>query len=540
MRKFYIFLILGVIKFSPGFAQVSAPVYPLPKDHPVYPAAADPQTAQNPDSWWLADSVWYSSWNTGSAAWHLYEREFKSYTNNGFPSEDLYLLLNGTTALWDNYNRYQYVYGPQGNTQQYNGQVWNILSGNWIQNMHSHYDDFGRMDTNWNKVFDMTTHHFISGVNGIYSFNSTNQMTGILLQMYDTITQGWKNYVRMTYTFSATGQMTETLGQIWSDLFLDWINNQKYEYFYDASGFSTGYLSSFWNTTTNTWDPYSNATYTNNTGGMPVTELFQFWDAGSSSWINFEKMDFTYTAANLVAGVLDQHWNGTSSSWINYSKEEHTFYSNNYQKNSYQWYWNPNGQFWMDTWYYYYDSLGGIQENYVKYLDFSTYAYTAGYRYLYYYNSAHQSTEYDQYMLEVGFNTWDPSARRQYTYDANGNNTVILDQNYNAATSQYDNTAKIETFFGLFTGNAEKTGITPACIYANPLVKGGRITCPELHPGQVYSMGLYSLDGKLVHQAVAGPGEGITIPVTIPSGMYVMRIFRNGILYSTGKVVVTG
>jgi hypothetical protein len=405
--------------------------------------------------------------------------------------------------------------------------------------MYYHYNDYGEIDTSLYLTFNPTADNFSSGSKSINSYNSSNQELQSIMQVWDSSSQAWVNSYMMQYTYLTSGQMSEQLTQTWNTSSNDWVNSQKTEYSYNSSGFATGYIAYNWNGTTSQWVPNMQAIYTNSSSGLPMQKLYQQWNSGTSSWDNSSLDTYQYNGNNQLLESTDQVWNISSSSWVNNWMQTNTYFLNGIQDTMYQYYWNPNASDWLASYYSQNDSLGYIIEYYSKSIDWTTYAYISGYRFLYFYNSQYQPTEYQHYDLNIATNNWDLSSHHLYTYDGNGNNTVELDQNYNDTTDSYENEDKVDHFYSFTTGVFNSPRPSSVCYYENPLPKGKPIQCPNLQNGKNYQVNLYSIKGQLVYSTLIHAGESLYLPQTLTEGPYFLKIFGDERMISQGKIILT-
>jgi hypothetical protein len=548
MEKYFLFSMIFILWSVPeAFTQTELPgilYHQLLVLHPGRPTSA--MEAMNeanqmplvPTSWML-DSSWYSNWIVSSSSWFTNEKNFLSYNNSGALQTNLYKVFNPGTNQWENLTQYVYQYGVSGNTLSYSGQTWYPTGAYWINFMYYHYTDFGGIDTSFYLNFTQNTNIVSSGNKSLYSYNSSNQLLQSVNQIWDTLTQGWLNSLMMQYTYLTTGQMSEQLTQTWNSSSSNWINSQKVEYSYNTSGFATGYISYNWNESSSIWIQNIQAIFTNSSTGLPLQKLYQQWNSGSNTWVNSSLDTYQYNANNQVLENTDQVWNPTSSGWVNNWMQTNTWFLSGVQDTMFQYYWNPNTSNWMITYYNHNDSLGYTTEYYSKSIDWTTYMYISGYRFLYFYNSQNQPTEYQHYDLNITTNNWDLSSHHLYTYDGNGNNTMELDQSYNDTTSSYENEFKVDHFYSFTTGIHELPGLSSMCYYANPLPKGKPIQCQNLENGKNYLVNLYSIKGQVVYSTFIHSGESLYLPETLSEGLYLLQVIQDGKVISQGKIILT-
>jgi hypothetical protein len=522
----------------------NAPFHQMSVLHPGRPASAqealnESKSAPLVTTYWMLDSTWYSNWIVSSSQWFVNEKNFLFYNNSGALQDNLYTVLNTLTNQWNNLTQYVYNYGASGSTVSYLGQTWYMTGGYWVTFMYYHFNAYGETDTSYYLNYDQNNNNYSSGNKSMNSYNSSNQVLQSITQSWDTLSHGWINSYMVQYSYQASGQMAEQLTQTWDSSLSIWMNSQKTDYSYDASGFATGYISYNWYEPSSQWNQNTQAIYTNSTSGLPLQKLYQQWNSGTNNWENSTLDTYQYNTNNQVVESTDQSWNSGSSSWVNNWMQTNSYFHNGGQDTMYQYYWDPNNSSWLDTYYSRNDSLGYTMEYYSKSIDWTTYTYISGDRFLYFYNSQNQPTEYQHYTLNILTNNWDLSSHHLYTYDGNGNNTVELDQIYNDTTSSYENEFRADHFYSFTTSIFENHGQTSMCYYSNPLPKGEPIQCRDLQSGKDYKVNLYSLKGQIVYSTVIHTGESLFLPETLTEGVYFLQISGDGQLISQGKIILT-
>ena len=487
---------------------------------------------------WMLDSSWYSQWLTPTQQWNLFQREFFQYNSSFQRTQDLILAWNNALGIWQNSIRYVNLYTGSGGLNSFITQAWYPSGAYWVTTSYTHFNDQGRTDTSFSKYYDPSSNKFSGGYMSLDYYNSSGMTSQIISQVLDTASGTWKNSMNQLYTYTASNKTSEYLVQMWNTGSNDWVNQQKMDFSYDGSGYSTGYTEYIWNASSSQWINSIQDIFTNNPSGVIMIDLQQQWIAATSSWRNKSQVSYQYNTGNHLTERFVQDWDTVSSVWVNSSKTELNYYSNNFMKENTQSEWNPLNSTWMDTWYNLNDSLGHQLEYYARNLDHTTYTYTFGYRYTYSYNVAGQCTEYDHYDLNLSTLAWDITARRQYTYNVDGNNIIQLDQTWDPGSSSWVNYFKLENFFSVYTGIKEKPGLSSVCTFANPLRKGETILCPNLVPGRDYTVILLNISGQgLLHFDYHG-GEPLQLPSSLAPGMYLLEVIDHGQILTSGKVIL--
>ena len=487
---------------------------------------------------WMEDSTYYSSWNTSSTDWDLYGKNFKTYNANGQTMVSFYIEFDRILLEWDNSFRYLYLYYPSRTSEMFTTQTWDKTLSSWKNVVHFHYNDNGKTDTTSSMVYDQIHHRYNSGSKSIYTYNVSGQNIEIINQVLDTVTSSWKNQSSDQFTFDAGNHITEVIHQDWVTGLNDWVNSIKSDYSFDGSGYATGTLEYIWDNAGSTWVYHLRGTFTNNASGYPVTELHEIWDAGASSWENLERETYQYNPDNQVTQYLDEDWDDALLNWVNYSKDTYSYYSNGNQDEYTGYFWNPISLSFMDVNYIRSDSSGYELEYYSKSIDWTTYQYTDGYKYIYTYNTFHNTDQILEQSLNVVSLAWYDFSRRQDTYDANQNCTVELDQNYDTLSLAWTNTYKQDHFYSYSSGIHGIPGTSEYCYFSNPAEAGERIVCPNLMAGKTYFIYLDDLQGRRVYTTNIHPGESFTVPGDLASGMYMMQLLEDGKIIAAGKLII--
>ena len=491
-----------------------------------------------PDSWWLLDSTWYSQWNAGTAAWVLNEREFLSYTSTGALQQDLYLNINTITLTWDNWTRYIYTYLSQGGIQWQANQDWDTFDHIWKDVSYYHYNDQGLIDTSFYKTYDPTHNIFLNGSRSIVTYNANHMYVETDYQNLDTATSNWVNQSKMLYTYDASNRLTELISQNWNPGTSSWVNSSKYDYTFDANGVATGFTEYSWNSGSSTWVNLELATYLNDVNGLPTQKLYQLWNSGSTAWVNQEITMYTYNGSNQLTQTLDLTWSTALASWVNNTKDTYSYYTSGIQEEHYQYFWNPIGVNYLDTYYNLNDSIGYPSEFYSKNIDYSTYQYTSGYKYLYTYTSQHRPLVILNQSLSIPSLIWKDNSRRTDTYDVNGNCITETDQQYDSVSVQWVNTFRQDHFYTMTTGIHEKPKVSTYCFFSNPMQSGQSVVCPDLDAGKSYQILLLNMMGQLIQTVNLHAGESFTIKQNLSPGMYFIQIIENGKDVASGKVII--
>jgi hypothetical protein len=202
------------------------------------------------------------NWEIESSSWVDWLRATYPNTYSGFPSIIVYeRWQNGS---WQDYSHYVHNYDSNNNLTNLLIQLWNTDSSGWTDLMQSNY-----------------------------SYNSTGLVGEILTQI---LTNGnWTNSSRSVYTYGSSEVVETLLTETWSNG--GWQNNSNQTYSYDANNYVTTLFTQTWDFATSSWIEYQ-SNYTNNEDGTPNQVIMQKWDVTSGSWNNYQRTTYTYPVIN--------------------------------------------------------------------------------------------------------------------------------------------------------------------------------------------------------------------------------------------------
>lgn len=236
-----------------------------------------------------------------------------------------------------------------------------------------------------------------------------------------------------------------------------------------------------WNTGTNMWDNFAKYDPIYSPQDLLIDDRVLSWNG--SSWENSSRHVYTYTGTNLEATNTYQTWGGVD--WVNVNRKS-TSYDVNDRPVEYL-YENWTGASWendvrfLET----YNTQGNLETE--TYQSWNGAFWMSSSRYTYTYNSNDLITEvltetwtgvwtnntketrtYDamEHILTRVYYSWSGgwqnSSQNLYTYDGNGNNTILLSQqwdpingwvNYSQYLYQYDGSNNLtEDLFQLWNG----------------------------------------------------------------------------------------
>ena len=207
----------------------------------------------------------------------------------------------------------------------------------------------------------------------------------------------WVNQLLYTYTYDGSGNLTQILHQDWSGG--AWVNNSRSTITYSSGRIAT-VTTEEWQYGSSTWVNSSKDTYTYDGSGNQTVWLMQTWVG--SSWTNLYLYTGTYNASGDELQALTEMWN---AAWVNVSKTDYTYDGSHRDTLAI-------GSTWLlDAWYVTTEDTSKYTGNLL-------------------------TEEVSVHILSV------TTYRTQYTYDADNNQTLVLEQRWNLAYEVWDNDAK--------------------------------------------------------------------------------------------------
>ena len=148
-------------------------------------------------------------------------------------------------------------------------------------------------------------------------------------------------------SLTSFGQNTQNvqslLTESWGGNPGDWQNLNKNIYSYDSNGYMTNDLTLKWDIPSSTMQNLKQNNYVNNPDGTVSQMITQSWDNVSGSWGNSAKYSYTYNSSNNVQSLLEESW--ITGNWQNESMTTYT-YTDNHLTNSIKQIWYVQSLSW--------------------------------------------------------------------------------------------------------------------------------------------------------------------------------------------------
>lgn len=358
--------------------------------------------------------------------------------------------------------------------------------------------------------------------------------TGLSSRTYyewDGITQKWMFDDKRETIRNHLKQITRINNFRWENDVWEIYETYDYTYYNDSLLANCIYLQ--WNTDNEAWQPISKTEYIYENQSNTLTQTNEYiWDWG---WAITAKTDYLKDANNRDTAIINYEFYGLNN-WLPIYKERLGYDSFGYQSFYEQAVYSdtsgwrttqrnqtvnaPNGRI-LDHIYYYlnyqYDSLMKSR------------------RYEFAYNTTYDKMlEQKTLFWDTANATWKPDYKYNYSYDADGDNTLSKSYIWNDTISQWDLNVKTTYFYGNEI-DLEEYVLTGPYVYPNAASEHIRFMLPEKSES-LLKLRLYDLKGREVLSQKIKPTEMVQLRA-IPNGLYVYKIMGGSRNYA-GKLLI--
>ncbi len=259
-----------------------------------------------------------------------------------------------------------------------------------------------------------STDHW-EGIHRLTYTYSGNRMTSEVEQTWDSASASWVNANQTLGTYNRDGTPNTWTQQEW--LTDQWMNVYLMSFTY-SDGMMSTLLMQTWSGSAWVNDIRVTLTYSGGNLTAVITEMWQ-----TSAWVNFSKTSYTYSGDHLTEWIL-QSW--VSSDWVNSVRGTSTYNGSGWETQSIIYTWQ--GAAWVNASKYNYSYDGSGNEILDLYSIWAGTVWIA--------MEADTFKWSDGKNTEIVYNYLIPQsvARTQYTYDAHGNRTVDLGQDWSGST----------------------------------------------------------------------------------------------------------
>lgn len=289
----------------------------------------------------------------------------------------------------------------------------------------------GDRTNNWN-----TGTSFFEGYDSTtYEYDGSGKITLSHGFVYNSVT-GWKETSQIVYTYSGGLLANKTTYNVSSGT---QVNTYKVDYTYNGNNLLI--TDARWLWVSNAWLGVNRYTSAYDAQQRLITYTTESWVSGN--WKNLRREQYATFSGNTPTLVTKQNW--VSSAWQNAYSYFHVLYSGSTKDSTvYQSNWSTSGS----TWY----NFGFVTFTYTVNGDmasqeyFEWFYFTGGqlpvpqWQYDYTYTSNVLTYVYKQ--LSVNNGNLDPNQRTTFTLDGNNHWLTAVVENYNLATSTWENSQK--------------------------------------------------------------------------------------------------
>lgn len=317
----------------------------------------------------------------------------------------------------------------------YNNFSWNKSQGAWRvnDNVYEEYDENGnlliyRKISNLGVILNET----------IYTYNSSNQKT---TECIKTITNGnlinFRNYI---YTYHSNAELSSLLSQNWDTLSNQWINNTLVSISFNDKNLKTEYKLEAFSNTSMILLRKEEYIHTYNTNNLVSTYVYLTDLIASNTYKSdtARKTIYKYDANNRLIEKIDEYKNNASGSWLKQERYE-LFYQNDKVSTAIYYYGDQLADKWQESfkldsiiWKTFngdYFNISNIQKSHVRYEWSNTankFVFDEEYHREYYFNTP----SFDEYYLTDSDNDNIRDTTTVHTQLYDENNNIVLDADY--------------------------------------------------------------------------------------------------------------
>ena len=484
----------------------------------------------------LLDSVYSSNWVSNN--WSLNVKNYNLKNGSGKTVQSLFLKYNADSSQFLDYARFLYSYpGNDSTPGTITNQLWS--SGTWNTFQYTHNLSKNVIDTTYTKNWSNQHHTFISGIRNCYQYNDSSLVTESLTQSWDTTSQTWINLAKNTYTYTSDMNPQEQILLSWENSTSSWINTYKYSNVYNSNNLLTTHLEYAWIDTAANWSGTLRNSYYYNLASLTSLVVNEYWNPDLHEWDSIAQTNYIYNELNWLMTTSTINFYPNIGNWMNSFLTYYSYYPTGEQRTMTSSVWDTIHSSWFVNAYQKTDSASGKAAELYNYTyDQWNFMPTSGTRNLFTYNGSNDTLTFINQSWDVPGNSWINKSQELYTYDTHNLLTETLIQSWTPATSIWENARKSDYYYSEFIGINEHHLKTKPCFYANPMIPGSSIYCPDFKEGTEYLLRVCSLTGSEVYRTQFMGGESVKIAKSIPSGLYLLIIESNNNILYKDKVIV--
>ena len=226
-----------------------------------------------------------------------------------------HLIASGTEQwisylnAWRNETQTTQTYNSKGDTIELQYQSWDTAAGKWQVSVSLLYnDDNNHNDTDEiERVWNAATNSFNNIYQWINAYNSKGSETSWVWQIWES--GAWKDSTRGTLTYDSKNNITEMLDQIWNAVTGTWDNYDRYTYLYSPGEDTVTETHVLWDDTTSQW----NTQWKTVNMYLPDGSSIRFDEAWDASTVSFDTAweDVVVDSSGYPHTDEYSYWNGS-------------------------------------------------------------------------------------------------------------------------------------------------------------------------------------------------------------------------------------
>ncbi|MCU0345505.1 MAG: T9SS type A sorting domain-containing protein [Saprospiraceae bacterium] len=479
------------------------------------------------------DSIEGQSWDASTQSWgptngklyYTYDCEREKVLGYTTVSSD------GTNFI--NSYKTAFSYHPTGEIKTIKD--YNFVLDDWSQNAEYEYRPSGEYASYW--LYTQISNGIPqSGNKYVYSYDGAENLLSEEWFEYNTSIPGWLPSLKKTNTYDSEQKITSSLVEVFTSG--TWFQTSQTLYSYDGDDrLMVALTQEFFGTV---WQNKLRLVYNYATGSQPSTIVREAFIA--SQWLPSKRYTHSYDAnENLTQHITELYVN--NSAWQQDSLRTHTYHADNSKAGNHYAVWNNINGNWVETSFDSTDA-GGDQVVFI-----SRYGYNAnnnsfqgGIRFVNTWYANQLESSLRDYLEAGTFDTWTPSQKDFYTFDANDLQLQGTVQFWNPSINDFENARQDNHFNSTcLVGNTDVPATSSqalTCRMANPYLPGQSVQCDGmLAPGTQPSVELYDMAGRLAHRQALSSNT-FDLPGDTTPGMYMLLVKSSGSVHFRSKIVV--
>jgi hypothetical protein len=350
---------------------------------------------------------------------------------------------------------------------------------------------------NWNSVW-------INNSKNETTVNGSGQPVLIITYTWNGITWVGANRTENVYTGA---NLTQTTTSSWNVGLNQWVGTARTNITYIGSSVDTE-IDYTWDATIPGW-VNSSKTVNTYTGGVLTSDITSDWDKTLPvpDWVNSTKTVYSYTGSNLMSVIMSM-WDTTLPvpDWVNSTKFDYTYTGVNITL--------------------------GILSNWVAGTPGS---WSAAGKYEYTYDGNARLTRFIVSSSTNNGTTWTGLLRNDISYGTQGalNFITTIGFTWDALNTQFKAQARTTNWYSNLTTGIESVSEKTLNVYPNPAKDFVIFNLADM--SESASVIIFNMQGQKVLEQKLSGNRQLDIN-SLPKGMYIFKLFNNGITHS-GKLL---